>query len=389
MLSDMVKCNAYAISFFGTVQRIYTIFSASTKRWKILVDTVPYLTVKPQCETRWECRIESVKAIRYQMPEIRDALINLAESDDDPKVTSEAEGLINQLENFQFIVLVVVWYDLLFSTNVVSKYLQSKNMQLDVAVKSLQGLLKFLSQYRSSGFKGAITTAKELAENLDVLPVFKSRRISKKKRQFDYESRDDNGIETRPEELCKIEVFLPIIDTALSSFENRLKHFEEISCTFDFLQDFKKLKDLSDKDLKAKCLNLSEKLKNENSSDLDFENFYMELKVFRFIIDESNEDKPWSALEILKYIYKNKLSDDFSNVAIAYRIFLTIPITVASAERSFSKLKLIETFLRTTMSQERLAALSILSIEHEEASSLNFEEVIDLFSSAKSRKVYL
>ncbi|KAL7137561.1 hypothetical protein ABFS83_10G100500 [Erythranthe nasuta] len=32
------------ISFFGVVQRIYTIFSSSTKRWKILTDNVTKLT---------------------------------------------------------------------------------------------------------------------------------------------------------------------------------------------------------------------------------------------------------------------------------------------------------------------------------------------------------
>ena len=35
---------------------------------------------------------------------------------------------------------------------------------------------------------------------------------------------------------------------------------------------------------------------------------------------------------------------------IAYRILLTIPVIVASAERSFSKLKLIKSYLRSTMS---------------------------------------
>ena len=37
--------------------------------------------------------------------------------------------------------------------------------------------------------------------------------------------------------------------------------------------------------------------------------------------------------------------DSFPNTCIAYRILLTILVTIASAERSFSKLKLIKSYL--------------------------------------------
>lgn len=77
--------------------------------------------------------------------------------------------------------------------------------------------------------------------------------------------------------------------------------------------------------------------------------------------------------------------DLFTNVRIALQIMLTIPvITVASAELSFSKLKLIKTYLCSTMAQERLNALAILSIE---ARKLNFKDILTSFANAKARKV--
>jgi len=61
-------------------------------------------------------------------------------------------------------------------------------------------------------------------------------------------------------------------------------------------------------------------------------------------------------------------------------------VSVAACERSFSKLKLIKTCLRYTMSHSRLSNPAILSIERELAESIDFEAVIDEFSSLKARK---
>ena len=76
LLGDIAKTCHQAISFFGIIQRLYVIFSASTYSWIIFKKYVKGLTVKPLSTTRWECRVESVKAIRYQMMDIYDALIS-------------------------------------------------------------------------------------------------------------------------------------------------------------------------------------------------------------------------------------------------------------------------------------------------------------------------
>ena len=71
------------------------------------------------------------------------------------------------------------------------------------------------------------------------------------------------------------------------------------------------------------------------------------------------------------------------------RILLTTPVTVASGEQSFSKLKLIKAYLRSTMTQERLSSLAVLSIEQEVAKRLDYTSLIDSFASAKVRKINL
>jgi len=47
------------------------------------------------------------------------------------------------------------------------------------------------------------------------------------------------------------------------------------------------------------------------------------------------------------------------------RVFCTLPVTNASSERSFSYLRRIKTWLRTTMLQERLVGLALLHTHHE------------------------
>ena len=80
------------------------------------------------------------------------------------------------------------------------------------------------------------------------------------------------------------------------------------------------------------------------------------------------------------------LATSYPDVCTTYMMYLTVPVTVATAERSFSKLKLIKNFLRSSMSQERLSGLSLLSIEHERAKTLDFRKAIKQFASAKARR---
>lgn len=94
-LCDMAKSCVKAISFFGIVQRIYVLFSSSTKRWDVLINHVESLTVKSWSNTRWESRIKSVKAIRFQAPKIRSALLQLSKDKDvEAKDRSDAKKFI-------------------------------------------------------------------------------------------------------------------------------------------------------------------------------------------------------------------------------------------------------------------------------------------------------
>ena len=62
-------------------------------------------------------------------------------------------------------------------------------------------------------------------------------------------------------------------------------------------------------------------------------------------------------------------------------------VSNCTGERSFSKLKRLKSYLRSTMGQKRLTALSIMSIEWEILHSLDFSKLANDFAAAKARKI--
>ena len=68
---------------------------------------------------------------------------------------------------------------------------------------------------------------------------------------------------------------------------------------------------------------------------------------------------------------------------------LTIPVTVASVERSFIKLKLLKSYLRSTMTQERLNDLAMIALESDMLEKINYERIIEDFISKNAQKIKL
>jgi len=104
--------------------------------------------------------------------------------------------------------------------------------------------------------------------------------------------------------------------------------------------------------MKDKCLNLEKSWKHDNL-DIDGFDLISKLNILREILGLKN-DKPINILNCIKRI------NSFPNTYITHRIMLIILVLVVSAERSFSKLKIIKNYLRSTMSQERLNRLIMI-----------------------------
>ena len=89
----------------------------------------------------------------------------------------------------------------------------------------------------------------------------------------------------------------------------------------------------------------------------------------------------------LLWLPKSCVLDSTRYLRLCQKLYLTIGVSIARCKRSFSKLKIIKSYLLSTMSDDRLSGLSILFIEKDYDQKLDFEDINADFASAKARKV--
>ncbi len=116
---------------------------------------------------------------------------------------------------------------------------------------------------------------------------------------------------------------------------------------------------------------------------VDLCSLYNELQVLKSMLKDSN-------LKTIVDLYVEilPLKQAFPTVTHLVVAAMTIPVSSTTCERTFSKMKLIKTTTRNTMSDNRLNDLCILAVERD--FNINFEKLINDFGdSHKNRKILL
>jgi len=70
-------------------------------------------------------------------------------------------------------------------------------------------------------------------------------------------------------------------------------------------------------------------------------------------------------------------------------LVLTLPVSTATIERTFSAMKHVKTVLRNKMKEELLADSMMIYIERELVEDIDSDSIIDEFYSTKHRRVQL
>ncbi|KAL4107535.1 hypothetical protein QTP88_017867 [Uroleucon formosanum] len=373
-LARFIPCSAHSLNligvncaksipkvetFFGIVQKLFNFFSSSTQRWDILMNNLK-LSLKGYSTTRWSAKHRAIKSLNTQLDMVFKSFDVLKQEKLSEETKFDADNLIRSLKCFSFICMLAVW---------------------EKIISALTGLLKILENFREQGINEALLDSKNKAEILGIETEFSKVR-SRKKKLLPGEIAEDEFC-TISEENKFLIMIKNVIDNIFIGLRQRFKSMENIAQDFSFL-DPTIIYSWPMENLKKAGVDLCIKYEN----DLNKIEFISQLESFKEHVYNIDDDlKRVTFFEMLNFIYKNKLQDAYPNISVAYQIYLTMPVTSASCERSFSKLKLIKTYLRSTTEQARLNHLSILSIENKIARQINYEDIINDFAAKKARKV--
>ncbi|KAL4108237.1 hypothetical protein QTP88_018472 [Uroleucon formosanum] len=377
-------CNVPSIkNMLGIVSCIATFFSVSAKRADQLKSVIEAFEVsttnnselgkkmklKKLCETRWVERHDALITFKSLYIYVVRALEDL-QNDTNPETSCKATLYLNSIIKSDFLVSLEVTVTGFAYTLQLSLSLQSKQQDLSKALSDVMVIRCALEELRENAdenFKSIFKDIVKFAEKVNV--AISMPRICGRQTQR------VNVNVTDPEIYFKISVYLPFLDYIIQAlhtrFDDRLSDVMPleglIPSNFSFYDD--------DSILKAAMI-YDKDLTYTDSSCLRAELHMWRCQWY------DKDDKPQSVIDTLPHC-----TNLLPNIQVLLRLFGTLPITSATPERTFSTLKRLKSYLRSTMTQERLNGLAIANINKKE--NLTELEVLQQFSKTSPKRLQL
>ena len=383
-----VNCCTGATKFFDFVGKIYVFFSASTSRWQRLSGVLKehqLSVVKRLSDTRWSAHCDATHALLRGYEYIWQLVETISDDkSQNAETRATAKGLATAFSNLETAVMTEVWDCILTRFNATSKSLQDSCVDLNTAFKDLKSLKSFVMSLRER-FDEFEERAIVRCNNSEYQSSVK--RIQRRNKRLDYDSglkSNSNEITLSPRDNFKVKTYLPILDQLVSSLDKRVDAYQLLSKRFNFLAHIG-----SDKCNPKSVSEEARELVSLYPQDIEplLGDELIHLSEFVSLCKDEKEEGESNEMFTYRIMKDKGLASTFPNAEILLRIYLSLMVSNASGERSFSKSKLIKSELRSVMSQQRLKSLSLLSIESDVLKKLDFEDVIDKFSIKKSRKL--
>ena len=142
-------------------------------------------------------------------------------------------------------------------------------------------------------------------------------------------------------------------------------------------------------------VNPSEELMELYQREINFQNLQVQLAMLPDFLKTCNEQKAHETpikqvtsvntiCELMNISSFGKTM--FSEVNKLLHLYLTIPMTSSTAERSFSALRRIKDYLRSTMTQACLNHLMVMHVHKDRTDNLNIVDIAKAFVSLNDRR---
>lgn len=382
-------CKASLIigNFIDILENIYVFFSASTKRSSNLMERMDKiegsLKLRNLSKTRWTARAESIRAVWTSLEAIVDTLKYINNSNSFDNLTkTKAIGLKKKILNFDFFVSLIFMKNIMYKVKHLTESLEAKELNVCDAAVLIKSTISSLEKIRleTENMDNLINSAKITAQSFGVdsdTDFNRYHRIRKRPKRL-----DENADNSTPYELLNLyrQHFNLVLDTLINLSSSNLNVFVET------IQPMYKI--------------LSVPLKVNTSQDFsEAFSLFPPMRHGAKLLDYDAVAAEWEILAIqcinenLKCIDVLQKSEEVKHILPCAnwlcRLSFTSPVTTASSERTFSKLKLIKQCLRSTMTSNRLSSLMILSCEKDIVDKLDIDSVVTKWSLAKQRRIHI
>jgi hypothetical protein len=326
------------------------------------------------CATRWTSHEETLSCFICNLAVIIETLQILSE-DSSSKTCSTATSLLNTIHKFQFLAcLIIVEYYLKF-TKPLSMILQSPDCDLIRATDDAKDLVDYLTNRRNNEplFVELFDKIKALGAEIGVEP--NTPRLCG--RQIHRSNAIVNTHAGSISAYYKMNLHHPFLDHLIAELNSRLlSAVSRVQAHYLLPQRLPQLTDDKWKDIKVTY-----------SSFINVDEIDAELERWRYKYREMRDDTQQQLFQLTLEVCIQITKDLYPNIHNIFLVLLTMPVSTASAERSFSCLKRLKSYLRSTMGAERLNGLAMMHIHHE--ISVDVDAVLQKFDSSGHRRIAL
>ncbi|XP_054266894.1 52 kDa repressor of the inhibitor of the protein kinase-like [Macrosteles quadrilineatus] len=377
VLSDSLNVPLITNSL-GVLKETVSFFRHNTQAGDILKENVKIFCPESTksrllklCETRFVERQDSVNSFVELFPAIVPSLRQLSELNRSFSVT--ASTLLAAMEKGSFLVSILVCEYIFGLTLPLSLYLQSPTKELASAIKYCDDILNRLKDLRAgSGDEEQFHKIFERSKLMSELVLECEIEVP---RQTKSQTKRDNHPHSSPEDYFKRAVFIPAIDGLIVNIEERFNQNRKFMSSIEVILP----KNCSLQDLHL-LENLNVYYESRVSQELLNAEYSMWCQKWSSV---KKSDRPTQLMTVIDSCDKNF----YPNIRYLLCVLASLPVSTCEAERSFSALKRIKTYLRNRMGNERLTGLALMAIHY--PVPFTAEDVLNVMAAKGKRKFIL